>query len=399
MKVLFISALLPYPLHSGGQVRIYNLLKAAAKTHEITLLSYIRNNSEKKYLEKLNFVKTAEVFMRGRALQMKYLIPSIFGKLPLLMESYVNRAMSERIAELMEKEKFDLIHLEPFYVYPVIPKNLNTPIVVSEHNIEYQVYADHADTYGNIIVKQLLKTDGLKLKKYERQIWRDADRIVAVSTEDAGVIKEYLHQDKTDVVANGVDLVKFKYHKRMINTDEPKFLFVGNFLWMPNTEAVKKLIYQIWPEIQKILPRAKMRIVGKHIPDKLNSDLTRAGIEYREKVTNIEDEYANADMMLAPLGIGGGSKFKILEAMASGLPVITTHEGVQGLDVREGTDYLAAASTEDYILQIKRIIGDKNLGVKLSRSARSIIENKYSWENIGSEFIKVWKNTYEKYKS
>jgi hypothetical protein len=114
MNILFVSAILPYPLISGGQIRIYNLLRQLSKTHSISLFSFIRNEEERKYVNELGFLKNVTLINRGRGMQLKYLIPSLVSKIPFLLSTYTNNEMKTAISRALEINSFDLIHIEPF---------------------------------------------------------------------------------------------------------------------------------------------------------------------------------------------------------------------------------------------------------------------------------------------
>ena len=124
MNILFVSAVLPFPLHSGGQIRIYNILKRLSKRHRITLLSFIREEGERDLAKHLDFCQSVRMVMRGRAWQPKYVFGSVLGKYPLLLASYDNAAMRQAIRDTVLRDQIDLIHLEPFYVWPALPKRI-----------------------------------------------------------------------------------------------------------------------------------------------------------------------------------------------------------------------------------------------------------------------------------
>lgn len=363
MKVLFISAVLPYALYSGGQVRIYNLLKRLSKSHEISLFSFIREERERQYEKELSFCEDVTMVMRGKALQPRYITKSLVGTYPWLLATYDN----VRMRKALTSQECDLVHIEPFYVYPSLPK-LSVPLVVSEHNIEYQVYGKYSP---------LFFYDVWKIKMWEERIWRRADHIIAVSDED-----KYTIQKKTDkpvaVVPNGVDIEYFTFQKRKQKQAGPVLLFVGNFSWLPNREAAKTLEKKIWPRVRTAIPDAQIRIVGGgDVPD-------------------IRKEYQSADILVAPHRIAGGSKFKILESMASGLPVVTTKEGAKGLGVEKDVHYFEATTTEDYVATIEKVWQNSNLRDKVGRAARKFIEEYFDWDVIAKRQDEVWQQAYEK---
>jgi len=388
MKVLFVSAVLPYPLHSGGQIRIYNLLKRLSKRHAITLVSFIRNENEREYLPHLRFCKDVHVIMRGHAWQPKYYTHAVLGKYPFLLATYDNAYVRNTISRLFSEDSYDLIHIEPFYVMPSIPK-ISVPLVVSEHNVEYDVYGEYVRRFPIIPLRPLLAVDVWKLKFWEVTAWRKATALTAVSEDDATKMGEVSRT--VTVVPNGVDLATFTY-ATPVKKQSLALLFVGNFRWLPNRDAATMLAQRIWPKVRESLPDSTLTIVGRNVPPSVKSAVSRAGGIVREDVTDIASCYREADILVAPHAIAGGTKFKMLEAMASGLPIITTREGASGLGLTPGKEYIAAENADDFVEKIRSLSGNLVLRQKLSKAARACIEKRYAWDAISDRLEKVWKD-------
>jgi len=391
MKVLCISAVLPYPLHSGGQVRLYNLLKLLSKEHEITLYSYIRNDKEKELVGNLSFIKTIKLYTRGRVWQPKYLLRSMTGKLPLLLSSYEHQEMHDDILMELKKDSYDLVHCEPFYVYPALYGEIPVPVVIAEHNIEYEVYGAYVKQFSIPFVRPLLNIDVQKIKNQEQTIWKKAKRIISVSARDASVIGTVVDGKKISVIPNGVDTEYFRFVKKLYSKDNLKFLFVGNFLWMPNMKAVERLLYDMWPKVKEFFPKSTLCIVGKHLSKKLQEDMSRVHIEYKEFVDDIREEYKTSDILLAPMSISGGTKFKILEAMASGCLVLTTKAGMEGIGAIKNTHFLEAQTTPEFLDNIQWAIDNVKKSQTMAARARALIVLEYDWKTIAEKQSEVWK--------
>lgn len=388
MKILFVSAVLPYPLHSGGQIRIYQLLSRLSRNHEITLVSFIRQEGERALAKHLSFCKRVIMVRRGSAWRAKYLVSALFGVYSFLLATYSNTGMRRVLKDLLG-ESFDLVHLEPFYVWPSFPRG-SVPVVVSEHNIEYQVYSAYARQSAWAALRPFMFVDIFKLRFWEQLVWRQAKVVTAVSREDARIIKNSSGRDAR-IIPNGVDTTQFRFAPRQKEGKDPVLLFVGDFKWFPNRDATTVLVRDIWPGVQKTYPNAVLRIVGRHMASGLKGMMTRAGAQVRENVADISKEYRDADMLVAPHAIAGGTKFKMLEAFASGLPVVTTPQGVAGLEVRADREYLEAASPSEFLTQITRLLKTPSTGATISRAARAVIEEKYSWDAIAKSLEQVWK--------
>lgn len=387
MNILFVSALLPYPLHSGGQVRLYNLLKVLSKKHKIALFSFIRNDAERALAKELPFVSDVHMVMRGRGMQLKYLLGAL-GNYPLLLSTYDNKKMQKEIATELQNKKYDLVHIEPFYVYPSLPK-LTIPLVVSEHNVEYAVYEKNAKKLRIPFLRPFAFLDAVKVKIWEEIIWKKAKTVVAVSSDDAEVISKITNV-KTPVVSNGVDTSHIKYSARAFDIKHPSFLFVGNFLWAPNKEAAYQLLSTIWPSIIRLYPNTKLTIVGKHFPSSLLS-LVTPSVSVEGYVDDIRDAFKEADVLLAPMGIGGGTKFKILESMAAGTLVITTKEGRMGLAGTDGKEFMEAENADSFVTAVKQVFENPKKSIQMTRDARALVETTYDWMKIGEQLNSVWK--------
>jgi glycosyltransferase involved in cell wall biosynthesis len=376
MKILFVSAVLPYPLHSGGQIRMYNLLKRLASVHEIHLYAFIRSESEKKYLPELSFCRSVTTALRGRVWQPKYIVKTITGPYPLLWSSYHNSEMLGILADEISRGNYDLVHIEPGYVWPSIPTEHRIPIVIAEHNIEHTVYELYVRNFKIGILRPLLLRDVIKMKSWEHHVWRRAAHIITVSEND----RSFIGEPNVSVVPNGVDIQAFAFRPKKTMPKHLTFLYIGDFRWMENRDAARHLIRDFWPAIQEVYPDARLRIVGKNAP---------RGPYFVGEVDNIQDELNAADCMLAPIRVGGGTKYKLLEAMAAGLPVITTAQGIEGMSGEDKKHFLIAESASDVLAAIAYLRNDAKR-TELVKNARAIIEKEYSWDLIAQKLDHVW---------
>lgn len=392
MNILFVSALMPYPLYSGGQVRVYNLIRRLAKKHDITLATFLRSLDEKRWEKDLSFCKKIITFYRGHAWQPGYVLRAIAGTKPLLLASYDHEDLREEIATELATGEYDLVHIEPWYVWPSIPIT-TTPVVAVTHNIEYGIYAQYARTFPFAPVRPFYYWDVVKLRFWEEHVWKRASKVIAVSPDDARVIQESIgSRSSVAVVPNGVDVTSFHFVVKKIGR-RPVLLFVGSFAWMQNRDAIVWLVKEIWQRIRSRHPNANLRVVGRNMPDAIRSRVTGGGITILEHVEDIQKEFQAADILLAPIRIGGGTSFKILEAMASGLPVVTTTLGATGLNVTHGQELMIGDTPDQLVDAADTLLSSPQKRQEIAKRARIIIEKHYTWDRIASSLDALWYET------
>jgi len=374
-------------------VRIYNLLKRLSQKHDIALYAFIRDEKEKQYLKDLSFCKKVVTVKRGRAWQFRYVMRALTCSYPLLLSTYDSARMRELIADELQRRQYDIIHIEPGYVWPSLPRT-KLPVVVSEHNIEHEIYTGFVKHFPVAFFRFLLSSDVNKLKKWEAKIWRQATRVIAVFDGDKKKMSQVIDSEKISVVKNGVDLASFPFKPKAVSMKgKMTFLYVGNFAWMENRDAVFHLLKDIWPAVYGKYPQASLRIVGKNLPQHLRGMADTPGVSFLEHVTDIQTELQRADIMLAPIRIGGGTKYKLLEAMASGLPVVTTKLGASGLLVTHDKEIFMADSPEETVRAIQALI-EPVRRMAIVTSARTRIEKHYSWETIAEDLNRAWEEAY-----
>lgn len=387
-----LTPYLPYPLFSGGQTRSFNLIKNLSSHHEITLFSFIRSESEKSYIKNLTpFCNKILVFKRRPAWSPINILLSGFTLYPFLVVIYLSRTLKKTLSSELKSQKYDLIHAETFYVMPNIPKT-KTPTLLVEQTIEYQVYQHFMNNSSFSLLKPFFWLDVQKVKFWESYYWKKASKVVAVSEDDKLKMRKAVPTLDVGVVPNGVDSHAFPYeYKNYGNWNSiksPTILYVGNFRWLQNREAANILINKIWPKIKKELPQSRLLIVGRSIESL--KDLKKEGVIFDENVSDIQTAYQQADLMLAPIKGPGGTRLKVLEAMVSGCPVITTPVGIEGIEVKNGREVLIGNSDEELFQLTIKVLKDGRLRDKMSRLGRQFVVQKYEWAKITGKLERIY---------
>lgn len=390
MKILMLTPYLPYPLVTGGQTRSYNLIKRLSEIgHQITLFCLVKNDEERQYIGELEkFCQEVQVFKRP---QKPWTLQNIFktglSLYPFLVVRNWASGEKEAIIKKLKQENFDLIHAETFYVMPHIPQT-NIPIVLADQTIEYRVYQHYVDHYHSPALKPLLYFDVAKMKYWELKYWKKANRVVAMSEEDKKIM---LLENKTlqvDIVPNGVDSNFFE-KKLFPKGKNPVVLYLGNFTWLQNREAVEILMKLVWPKIQKEIPGVKLWIIGKdakHFFTDLENEEVRV-----EEVKDVREAYQGADVLVAPIYGAGGTRYKNFEAFASGLPVVTTSIGIGGTEAENNEEVIIRDEPDKIAEAAIEILQNSNLRKKIADNAKKMVRRKYDWGSITKQLDRVYR--------
>ena len=382
MKILMLVPYLPTITMSGGQTRWYNIIKYLAYKHDITLFSLIKDDSERKFIPELKkYCRKVMVFDRPRKpWTMRNIFLSVFGPYPLLIVR--NWSFEERraIKEELSKEKYDLIHSETFYVMPHLAET-SVPIVQVEQTMWHDVYKHYVMHEVPLILRPFYMQDVLKVRFWEKYYWSKADRLFAVSEEDREEMLKLIPKKEVGIIPNGVDSEYYRA-KSIERQKIPRILYgVTNFEWLQNEEAVRILIDLVWPIIKKEFADVKVWIVGRKIPVWLKK-MSGSDIEITENIPDARDAYRKASIMVAPIKGSGGTRLKILEAMAAGLPVVATKVGVAGLKLKDKENVLIADTPDKLARKALLLLKDPNLAEKIGRNGQMHVRKYFDWESI-----------------
>lgn len=399
MKILMLTPYLPYPPSSGGQVRSYNLIKNLAKDNEITLFSLIKNDGEKKYVKELEkYCRKVKIFNRPpKPWTFKNILRTGFSFFPFLVIRNLSSEEKLAVKEELAAGKYDLIHAECFYVMPHIPET-ETPILLVDQTIEFQVYQHYIrskkDSFLKVLLIPLLYIDVLKIKFWELKFWRKAKMVVAVSEADKFKMRSLVPGLNVKVVPNGAGEELMEVWGKRQPEKDPTVFFQANFDWLQNIEAAQNLVENVFPLIREKVKNAQCWIVGQKAAEKIGY-LKRDGV----KIVNLEtsdtasviDSYMRATVFVAPLEGPGGTRLKILAAMAAGVPVVTTRVGIEGIDAEDNKEVLVADDRKGLAEKTVLLLNDEILYRKIVLAARKLVEEKYSYKSIAGILSRIYK--------
>ncbi len=395
MNILFLTTKFPYPPDSGAKIRDFNLIKEVSKEHDISLISFIQDEGEKRNLEFLRpYCKSIEVVReRGRINLFAGIFISLFTRKPFTIAKFYSFKMKQKIKAILSSDEFDLIHCSHLHMAQYVENIRGVPKILDEHNIEFFLIKRYLKEQKNLIKKIFVFfLQYLKLAGYESSIAQKFDHCFVVSEIDKKSLESIAPRASLSVISNGVDVGR--YNPQESDAQPNSLVFTAVMDWFPNEDAVLYFYDKIWPLIKKEIEDVSLCIVGRNPSSKIvNLSRGEGNITVTGYVEDVRPYIAKSSVYIVPLRIGGGSRLKILEAMAMGKAVVSTSIGCEGLKVSDNENILIADSPEEFSAKIAMLLRNKELRNKLGISARKLVEDNYSWDIIGARLKEVYIKT------
>ncbi len=385
MKVLFLSSWFPYPPDNGSRIRIFNLIKQLSKEHDITLLSFFRDGevTEDRLKAMQRYCSTVQVVPLAPFRPSSF--RSILGLFSPRPRSFVDR-YSRRMQGLVERTvregDFSVVIASQIATAPYAVTLEGLPRVFEE--VELATLREQYTNQSRFGRRLRYGLTWWKTRRFTAHLLRQFDGCtVASQQERANVLSIVPNCRHVVVVPNGVDLDRYKGH---LGAPEPGTLvFPGALTYSANFDAMAFFLHQIFPLVKAHWPEVVLRITGKTngVPvDRLPLDESVILTGYLD---DVRPAVAQSWACVVPLRVGGGTRLKILEAMALGTPVVSTSKGAEGLEVTHGEDILIADTPAEFADAVLRLLDDKALRARLAANGRRLVESRYGWKVIGEK--------------
>lgn len=392
MNILFVAPRIPYPLNTGAKIRTFNLLRQAhINGNNVTMLSFLYQTEEKEYLKKIAEagIKTETIPGKDK-ITLRTALVSLLKREPVAIVKYYNKTMAETIARLIKNSAIDLVHFDHIHMGQYARFCSNIPAVIDEHNVESLILKRLCKVENNFFKKLAIFDQFIKMAALEKKICCDPkNRVFVVSEEDKKNLEQLCkNQVKAEVIPNGVDTEFFKstYHQGEVPIEEDALVFLGSMDWLPNEDAVEYFYKDILPLVWLKKPDLKFYILGK----KPSLNIQKLGrIDSRIIVTgsleDIRPVISKTKVFVVPLRIGGGTRLKILDALAMGKAVISTSIGAEGIAVENGKHLLIADTAGEFAEKIIMLLENNLLRRKLEEEGRKLVVKNYDWQIIGKK--------------
>lgn len=394
MRVLIVANMFPYPPISGGRLRVYSLMKRIAQHHQVTLAAHIRTPDELEYAEQLrgelHAVLTGRLVRTSPLAHAPGLLRHALRGVPLELKFTFSNELADRICQSAQAQDFDIVQIEESILAPyleVLPRSSQARLLLTFYDVGYKQAQRLAAIETRSLPRWRLRWYSRQMRRWEPRYAGRFDRCMAVSDMDRETLLRANPRLNVEVVPNGVDTRR--YQPLPLTQGPPALLFVGGMNYLPCIDAMTFFCSQVLPLVRQQIPQIELWIVGSNPAPEVRA-LASDTVHVTGRVPEVEPYYERAHVVVVPLRAGGGTRLKILEALALGRAVVSSRIGCEGLDVVPEEHLLVADSPEAFAARVVRLLSDPQLYERLRRNGRQRVVERYDWDAIAGQVMRIY---------
>jgi sugar transferase (PEP-CTERM/EpsH1 system associated) len=392
LRILWLKTELLHPVDKGGKIRTYQMLRELKRAHHVTYLT-LDDGSAAPDARALADEYCHELITIPHATRPKFsagfyaeLAANLLSPLPYFMKKYESAGMRREIETRAARRDFDVLVCDFLVPSINVPRSLDAPAVLFQHNVEAMIWRRHFEVQQNPIKKAYLRGQWRKTFAYERDACRRFDHVVAVSREDADAMRREYGVGEVSDVPTGVDTEFFRPSGREARAPH-SLVFTGSMDWLPNEDAIRYFTKEIMPLVRARVPGVTLTVVGRDpFPGLVELARRDPSIVVTGRVEDVRPYMERAAAYVVPIRVGGGTRLKIYEAMAMGQAVVSTSVGAEGLPVADGEELLLADTPEDFAGAVVRVLTDETLARSLGERAAATVRARFGWERVAGKF-------------
>jgi sugar transferase (PEP-CTERM/EpsH1 system associated) len=391
--VLYFAPHQLWPLTTGARLRDYHLASQLAhKGCEVTFVETLHPNDRKTKVPDVGFRKLISL-VKNRSYTPEKVVRGIIGPQPITVLNLFSPAMEAKLTEVLRDDDYDIVQVEgsPLAAYlSVIRKARSRPsILLDWHNIESELMRRYAESTPNLGRRFIARRTAHLLEQTEQGLLENCDAHAVASNRERETLLSRAPQAEVQVIPNGVDTEYYSPAavvssvERIQETDRRLILYVGSMDYHANIDAVTWFARSAWPELARRDPELTFAIVGRN-PSPEVLALASKQIEVTGTVDDIRPYYARALAVVVPLRVGSGTRLKILEAMAAGVPIVSTRLGAEGIEAAHDVHLLLADGEKEMVASVNQLTGSPEMRTRLREAARELVVSRYAWPVIGA---------------
>lgn len=382
--IVMLTPYLPYPPVSGGRMRTFNLLKNLSRSYDISLVCFGRPEEQAFDISPLAAWCDYTVIDRAPSPgTLRAALLSLTTPRPITMRLYQSDRMTEVVRQIVRQRSTRVAHVESFYMLQNLPEDLGLPVLLSEPAIEYLAWARHARVATPWYTRPGIALEALKMRLWEPRVWSRASRVGAMSAVDEGIITQAAPDASVIQTPNGVD-VEFFQPDPSVPRDHRTAIYMGDYKYFPNSDAVLYFAHEILPLVRAKRPDFRFIILGKDPTPDIQALASEQVI-----VTGLVDDtrpyLQSAAVFICPLRSGSGTRFKLMEALACGCPVVSTTLGCEGLGAADGEHMLIRDTPQAFAEGILTLLDQPDTGQQMGSAGRAWVVAKHAWSHSAEQ--------------
>ncbi|MEO0649794.1 MAG: glycosyltransferase [Planctomycetota bacterium] len=379
MRVVVASPFVPWPLADGGSIRTFHLLRHAAREVDVTLLAVSSGADDPQALGALReAIGSVEILPRSK--------PSLLRTLTRakIERWFASEALERRLAQIDRNRQADLFELLELPVARTAPSGLRTPVLLQHHKLDTDLFARLAGERPSAAQR----FDLAKLRRLERSAARLHPHHLTCSAEDRALLLERYPDLDIAVLPSGYDPDHF--HPDGTTRDPHTVLFLGSLSYGPNVDGLRWFVDRIWPSVRERRPQTRLQVVGREPAPEVQA-LASDSIEIVGPVPDVRPYLRAAACLAVPLRVGGGTRLKIVEAMGTATPVLSTRVGAEGLELTDGQELRLADSPEAFAGALLQLLDDPREAAALGRRGLTEAEHRFQWSALAARLVACWR--------
>ncbi|MBS3944510.1 MAG: glycosyltransferase family 4 protein [Melioribacter sp.] len=389
MKILQLLPKIPYPPYDGHKKSMWGVIKSLSELgHEIDVIAYGQNQDYKNLIGEIKKYANLYVVDLFTGNSVSGAIKNLFSKMPYNISKYKTKEYEEFLTRHLESNKYDIIHVTNAHMgwtIDVVRKLCKAPVVLREENFELAIMERYYKNQSNLVLKLYAFLQYRKFLSYEPQLCGKFDSCIMMSNEDRNRLTELNPLVKAKVIPLGIDKELLEIERE--ETEKFSLVHVGSLEWYPNYDGLKWFINNVFPLIVDKFKETKLYLYGGGITKNFYfHESIKDNIIVKGFVSNIWDDVKNKSLAVVPLRIGSGIRVKILEMLASGLNVITTSLGKEGIPVTDAEELLIADDENEFARKIIEYFSGQYDSKQFSLKGKELIRKKYLWEEVAEQF-------------
>jgi sugar transferase (PEP-CTERM/EpsH1 system associated) len=398
MRILFIVPYLPSLIRS----RPYNLIRALVRLgHNVTLLAAAGTSPEDREQadELRGWGVQVEIFPVSLWRSLGNCLRALPTREPLQAVYAFHPGMERKLARLLLEETFDVVHIEHLRAARLVRAVSGVPRVYDSVDCISLLFEQAARIGAQLRSRLMTALDLARTRRYEAWLLTQYDQVVITSQRDKDALKRLARRYPPSqgrlapitVVTNGVDLQYFQPWDASEQRDSRTVIFTGKMSYHANVSGVLYFAREVLPRIWSRDPEVRFQIVGKDPTEAVRRLETDGRIQVTGYVDDLRSYLARSTLAVCPVPYAVGVQFKVLEAMAMGIPVVCTSAAFAGLDAQEGKEALVADDPEAFAAQVLQLISDRALRERLAVAGRRYVEAHHSWEINARRLVEVYR--------